>query len=158
MNGNLAFSSVNGLVGLIGWGLCGLIGLIWSLRNLWLSLRSKYWNIVEGKINESYVKITQYRGKMYYPIISYTYNVDGFDYEGNKIKYGGTWRTESVANDYCMKYPVGEKVKVSFDSMNHNRSVLEPGASWRIYGAIILFLALAAMGYRALLAYLQTNQ
>jgi Protein of unknown function (DUF3592) len=157
MNGNLSIFLVNGLGGLIGYGLCGFIGLIWSLRNLWLSLRSKYWNIVEGEIKESYVKITQYRGKAYYPIISYRYNVDGLDYEGNKIKYGGMWRTESVANDYCERYRVGDKVKVSFDPMNHDRSVLEPGASWRIWGAIILFLAVAAIGYRALLTYLQTD-
>ena len=141
----------------LGWSLFALIGLIWNLRNLWLSLRSKYWNEVDCEIIESHVEITYIRGRSYHPIISYRFNVNGFDYEGNKIKYGGMWRTESVANDYCERYRVGDKVKISFDPMNHKRSVLEPGASWRIFGAIILFLALAAMGYRALLAYLQTT-
>jgi hypothetical protein len=141
----------------LGWCLVGLIGLTWNLRNFWLSLRSKYWNEVDCKIIESDVKITQLRGKLYYPIISYRYNVNGFDYEGKKIKYGGTGGTESLANDYCEKYRVGDIVKVSFDPMYHNRSVLEPGASWRIFGATILFLVVAAMGYRALLAYLQTD-
>jgi Protein of unknown function (DUF3592) len=148
---------VRGFVFFLGWGLVALTGLIWSLRNLWLALRSKYWNEVDCEIIESDVKITQLKGKSYRPMISYRYNVNGFDYEGNKIKYGATWGSESVANDYCEKYPVGKIVKVSFDPMNHNRSVLEPGASWRIFGAIILFLAIGAMGLTGVLDYLQAN-
>lgn len=141
----------------LGWSLFALIGLIWNLRNLWLSLRSKYWNEVDCEIIESHIETTYVRGRSYHPIISYRFNVNGIDYEGNKIKYGGTAATESTANDYCEKYRVGDIVKVSFDPMNHNRSVLEPGASWRIYGAIILFLALGAMGLEGVLDYLQAN-
>ncbi len=140
-----------------GWGLVGLAGLIWSLRNLWLSLRSKYWNEVDCEIIESYVKITQLKGRSYRPMISYRFNVNGLEYEGNKIKYGATWGTETVANDYCEKYPVGKIVKVNFDPMNHKRSVLEPGASWRIFGAILLFLAAGAFGLTGVLDYLQAN-
>jgi hypothetical protein len=81
---------IHSFVFFLGWGLVGLIGLIWNLRNLWLSLRSKYWNEVDCKIIESDVKVTQYRRKSYHPIISYRYNVNGLDYDGNKIKYGGT--------------------------------------------------------------------
>ena len=141
----------------LGWSLFALIGLIWNLRNLWLSLRSKYWNEVDCEIIESHVEITYFRGKNYHPIISYRFNVNGIDYEGNKIKYGGIGATKSAADDYCERYRVGDKVKVSFDPMNHNRSVLEPGASWRIYGAIILLLALGAMGITGVLDYLQVN-
>ena len=148
---------INSLVFFLGWGLFGLIGLIWNLRNLWLSLRSKYWNEVDCKIIESDVKVTQYRGKSYHPIISYRYNVNGLDYDGNKIKYGGTGATESVTNDYCERYRVGDIVKVSFDPMDHHRSVLEPGPSWRIFGAIILFLAVGAWGLTGILDYLQAN-
>jgi hypothetical protein len=148
---------IHSFVFFLGWGLFGLIGLIWNLRNLWLSLRSKYWNEVDCKIIESDVKVTQYRGKSYHPIISYRYNVNGLDFEGNKIKYGGTGATESVANDYCERYRVGDIVKVSFDPMDHHRSVLEPGTSWRIFGAIILFLAVGAWGLTGILDYLQAN-
>lgn len=90
-------------------------------------------------------------------MISYRFNVNGLEYEGNKIKYGATWGTETVANDYCEKYPVGKIVKVNFDPMNHKRSVLEPGASWRIFGAILLFLAAGAFGLTGVLDYLQAN-
>jgi hypothetical protein len=148
---------IRAFVFFLGWGLVGLTGLIWSLRNLWLALRSKYWNEVDCEIIESDVKTIQLKGKSYRPVISYRYNVNGFDYEGNKIKYGATWGTESVANDYCEKYPAGKIVKVSFDPMNHHRSVLEPGASWRTFGAIILFLAAGAWGLTGILDYLQAN-
>ena len=148
---------IRGFVFFLGWGLVGLTGLIWSLRNLWLALQSKYWNEVDCEIIESDVKITQLKGKSYRPMISYRYNVNGFDYEGNKIKYGATWGSESVANNYCEKYPVGKKVKISIDPNNYGRSVLEPGASLSTIVWIILYSALAAMGYRALLAYLQAN-
>jgi hypothetical protein len=41
--------------------------------------------------------------------------------------------------------------------MDHHNSVLEPGPSWRIFGAIILFLAVGAMGLTGVLDYLQAN-
>ena len=138
--------------------LYGLVGLIWNLRNLWLALRSKYWIEVDCEIIESHVERSglQFRGvKTYYPFISYRFNVDGFDYEGKKVKYGGTGGSESLANDYCEKYPVGKIVKVSFDPMHHHRSVLEPGPSWRILGAIIVYLAVGAVGLTGVLDNLQ---
>ena len=142
---------------IIAWGLSSLMGLIWNLRNLSLSLRSKYWNEVDCEIIESSVKIVQYRIKSYYPIISYRFKVNGLDYEGNRIKYGGTGGTESVANDYCEKYPLGRIVKVSFDPMNHKRSVLEPGPSWRIFAALVLWLVLGAICVTGAWEYLEAN-
>ena len=157
MNDDVAFFLVKGLGTLIGYGLCGLIGLMWNLRNLWLSFRCKFWKIVDGEIKDSSVETRQYRFKSYYPIISYTYNVDGVVYEGSKIKYGGTGGSKSVADDYFEKYPVGKKVKVSIDPNDYSKSVLEPGASLNTIVWIIIFFGLALMGYRALLAYLQTS-
>ena len=121
---------------------------------------SKYWNEVDCEIIESCVKINKFnfKGKRtYYPFISYRFNVSGFDYEGKKIKYSDTGGSESAANAYCEKYPVGKIVKVSFDPMNHNRSVLEPGASLNIFVWIIFFLALGAMGLAGVLNYLQAS-
>jgi hypothetical protein len=120
-------------------------------------LRSKYWNEIDCEIIESDININRIGNWSYNPIISYRFNVNGFDYEGNKIKYGGTGATKSAANAYCEKYPIGKIVRVHFDPMNHNRSVLEPGHSWRIFGMIILFLLLEAWGLTGVLDMLQAN-
>jgi len=151
---------VHKFVAFLALALYGLIGLIWNLRNLWLSLRSKYWNEVDCEIIESEVKLSgfQFRNaKSYYPFVYYRFNVNGFDYEGKRIKYGGTGGSEASANNYCEKYPVGKVVKVSFDPLHHHRSVLEPGPSWRIFGAIILYVAMGAVALTGVADYLQTN-
>jgi hypothetical protein len=148
---------VKGLGRLIGYGFIGLIGLIWSLTNLWLSLRCKFWIIVDGQIKDSSTDVRQYRFKSYYPFISYTYNVNGVAYEGNRIRYGSTGGSKSVAHNYFQKYPAGKKVKISIDPNNYGRSVLEPGVSANTIVWIIIFSVLTAMGYRALLAYLQAG-
>ncbi len=160
MNGNFAFVSVKGLGGLIVYGFCGLIGLIWSLTNLWLSLRCKFWKIVDGEIKDSCTDVRQSGRslfKSYYPKVTYTYNVEGVPYEGNRIRYGSTGGSKSAAHDYFEKYPTGKKVKISIDPNNYGRSVLEPGVSLNTIVWMIIFSGLATMGYRALLAYLQTN-
>jgi len=152
--------SINGFVFFLGWGLVGLSGLIWSLINLWLSLRCKFWKIVDGEIKDSCTDARRSGRslfKSYYPIISYTYNVNGVAFEGNRIRYGSTGGSKSEAHDYFEKYPAGKKVKISIDPNNYGRSVLEPGPSWGIFGAIILFLAAGAWGLTGVLDYLQAN-
>lgn len=135
-------------------GLGGLIGFTWSSRNLWLALRSHHWNLVDCDIIESRVEErSTSRGRWYVPIISYEYKFEGLHFEGNKIRYGGTWGTESEANAYCEKYPEGSTVKVSVDPIHPERSVLVPGGTF-IYLAFIASIVSAVLGFSPLFAYL----
>jgi len=146
MNQRLAFA--------LTFGLGGLIGFIWSSRNLWLAVRSHHWNLVDCDIMESRVEIRKDRyGRSYIPIISYEYKFEGLHFEGNKIRYGGTWGTKSEANAYCEKYPEGSSVKVSVDPIHPERSVLVPGGTF-IYLAFIASIVSAVLGLSPLLAYM----
>jgi Protein of unknown function (DUF3592) len=133
-------------------GLGGLIGLIWYIRTLWLAIRSKNWDRVNCEITES--RITIYPYTWYYPIISYKYTIDGLHYTGKRIQFGGIWHSYSNANDYCESYIKGEIYQVSVDPNDLRRSVLEPGASWRLYSNIIGCIALIASSVIWLLVYL----
>jgi len=132
----------------------GLIGFIWSSRNLWLAVLSRRWNLVDCDIIESRVEIIWGRIRAYVPIISYKYTFDGLHYEGNKIRYGGTWETESGSRDFCEKYSLGGIAKVSVDPIHPERSVLMPGASLLSYLSVIGSIVSAAIGFVLLLTYL----
>ncbi len=131
----------------------GLIGFMWSSRNLWLAIRSHHWNLVECDIIESRVQIIWGRIRAYVPVISYEYTFDGLHYEGYKIRYGGTWETESGSRDYCEKYSVGSVVKVSVDPMHPERCVLVPGASLLSYLYVIGSIASEAIGFILFFTY-----
>jgi hypothetical protein len=132
----------------------GLIGFIWSSRNLWLAILSRHWNLIDCDIIESRVEIRRARIRAYVPIISYKYTFGGLHYEGYKIRYGGTWETESGSRDYCEKYPVGSIVKVSVDPIHPERSVLVPGASLLSYLYVIGSMVSAAVGSVLSFSYL----
>jgi hypothetical protein len=131
----------------------GLVGFIWSSRNLWRAILSRHWNLIDCDIIESRVEIRRARIKGYVPIISYKYTFDGLHYEGYKIRYGGTWETESGSRDYCDKYSAGSVVKVSVDPLHPERSVLVPGASSLSYLYVFGSIVSAAIGFVLLFTY-----
>jgi len=127
-------------------------GLLWSLVNLWRAIRSQDWDQIDCVITESRVEIRPLRhNTRYIPIIKYKYSVIGLPYEGNNLKYGGTWSFKSTSYAYCDKYPTGKTVKVSVDPRNPKRSVLEPGASLRSYFSVIIAIAFGVVGLTILL-------
>ena len=136
--------------------LVGLIGFIWSSRNLWLALLSRHWNLANCNVIESRVETRRGRIRYYVPIISYEYTFDGLHHAGNKIRYGGTWETESGSRDYCEKYSIGSIVKVSVDPIHPERSVLVPGASLLSYFYVIGSIVSAAIGFVLLFTYWAT--
>jgi len=140
--------------GFLLFGLGGLIGFIWSSRNLWLAIRSRHWNLFNCDIVESRVeKRSGWRITSYIPIISYKYTFDGVHYEGNTIRYGGTFGRESRSRDYCETYSAGSIVKVSVDPTHPKRSVLVPGVSLFLIWEIIFSAVIGTLGFTAIILY-----
>jgi hypothetical protein len=127
-----------------------IIGLIWSFINLWRGLQSRYWDRVDCEILESRLSLFPFK---FYPFISYQYKIDGIPCKGKRIKYGGVRQGYFRASAYCDQYIKGETYQVSVDPNNFRRSVLEPGPSPQIYGAIILCILIGLIGLNGLLTY-----
>lgn len=135
-------------------GLIGLTSFASFLRELWLAIRSRHWNLFDCDIIDCQVeKRRGWRITSFVPIISYEYTFDGVRYEGNKIRYGGTWDSESNSRDYCEKYSVGRIVKVSVDPIHPKRSVLVPGVSLFLIWEIIFSIVIGTWGFAALILY-----
>ena len=122
-------------------------GLMWSLVSFSRAIGSRKWERIDCEITESRVEIRHVKNTRYIPVIKYTYTVKGVPYQGNNLKYGGTWSFESTSYDYCDKYPVGRIAKASVDPGNPKLSVLEPGASLRSYLFIVVSIAFGAAGF-----------
>ena len=137
---------------LLFFSLASSAGLIWSVVFLWWAIRSQNWDRIDCVITESRVEIKRIKNNTrYIPIINYKYSVNGLPYQGNNLKYGGTWSFKSTSYGYCDKYPTGKTVKVSVDPSNPKRSVLEPGTSLRSYLFVIITIAFGIVGFTILL-------
>ncbi len=145
MDQNLVFSLASALI--------GLIGLVWSLRNLYRGIQSRNWDLIDCEITDSEVEMIPLRARLYIPRISYKYSIGGIQYEGSRLRYGATWRTESIANGYCEEYYTGKITKVSVNPNYYGRSVLQPGTTFQLYLTIIVWIVLGAIGVNFLLAY-----
>lgn len=128
-----------------------IFGGLLSFADIWLLDRysegqdSKDWPTVIGTIEESYIKeTTDSEGNTtYYLVIEYSYSIDDVDYINSAI---GTWGASSewghgdpwMIDDYLEKYPEGAEIKIYYNPVEYQDSVLEPGVSWMLY--FLLFL------------------
>ncbi len=85
-----------------------------ALRNLWLGIRSQYWDRVDCEIIESRLSLSIKP----YPVISYQYKIDGIPCKGKRIKYGGVRQGYFRAGAYCDQYVKGETYQVSVHPNN----------------------------------------
>jgi len=98
---------------------------------------SNNWPSVEGEIVSSSIGTRKGgEGGIYYePLITYSYNVEGRDYQGNRVfighdlayDFGKKWTEEKVSN-----YPIGTNMAVYYDPDSPELAVLEPGMNPQI--------------------------
>jgi len=128
-----------------------IVGGLLSYADIWLldryneSQDSKNWPTAIGTIEESYIEeTTDSEGNTtYYLVIEYSYSIDDVDYINSAI---GTWGASSewghgdpwMIDDYLEKYPEGAEIKIYYNPVEYQDSVLEPGVSWMLY--FLLFL------------------
>lgn len=125
---------------LLGWG-C-LMFFVYSTPFYPEAIASYKWQSVDGEIVTSKIgtKGTTTSGVSSYPIIEYSYSVDGQEYKNNRFKIGIQSVSESgphAYEDMIKKYHLQKIVKVYYSARKPENAVLEPGINMRIYGFTI---------------------
>ncbi len=132
---NLSQMQINGLILLV----VSLPLLAWSLWNLHLSVRSKTWPKVKGKILE--VPITK---RPY--ILKYQYMVGGKTYEHTRIFFTNSIEWERRAKSMRKIYKEGQAVEVFYDFNNYKRAVLQPGRKDGLITSILFLTVFILIG------------
>lgn len=107
-----------------------------GVRTVFQARESGNWPSVPGIIRSSTVTSqSSSDGTTYKPEVTYSYTVDGTEYQGDLIAYGlkGSSSDRSFAQYYDKKYPEGATVPVAYDPARPQTSVLEPGVSKRAF-------------------------
>lgn len=111
---------------------------------------SAAWPSVDGVVERS--EVTTHRGHekqtMYSPEVAYRYNVDGKDFQGSMVAFGGDFSSNNSSHAYAVteQYPVGKEVSVYYEPDAPGHAVLEPGVTWKSYLAFGIGLAFLAAG------------
>jgi hypothetical protein len=105
-----------------------------GIKRISLASASSSWPTAKGKIVESLVKqhrdtTTTKNEYSYFPIVSYTYEVNGQMHNGSEVRYGKykSYAKEHDARFVISPYPVGKEVTVSYQPDDPTVCVLEPG-------------------------------
>jgi hypothetical protein len=116
------------------------IGAVMVL-NLIRGRRSRHWPIVPGVVLDSQVNsYTDDEGtRMYGVAITYRYEVDGYEFSGNRRTFGEfNSNNRGRAERIVAQYLPGSDVQVYYDPDDPTKAVLEPGTN----STSILFLLL----------------
>ncbi len=117
------------------------------------------WPNVEGKIVNVKVRtynVSKSRGvssgdnKTYYPNISYSYEVNGMQFNSERYKLGETFdsfKTKPEARAAAKKFIVDEPITVFYDPDDPSSSVLNNTYSWPVFMPIVLGLLFIGTGF-----------
>lgn len=138
-------------------GLLVLGGLLFAVGVLLLAMawQSKFWPVVEGRIEKNYVvsdvvrvghSVTQ--GRVYNIEMLYAYVVDGITYRAKRYSIGSgntaegpfTKRAEAQAWLKQSPFQVNQAIKVYVDPKNPENTVIRTGIVWSTWVPIILSL------------------
>lgn len=146
----------------VGFGVALLFG--WSGVKVFLSYQhtkqklgdSQFWQEGEGVVGAAEVERIVRRDEdsriiTYLPRVTYTYTVEGSEFRGDQIGFGKfEFSTAKNAEALVDKYPVGRKVKVFYNPLDPQESVLERNiyrsSSYLISGIILILVMLVMIG------------
>lgn len=124
----------------------GIAGLYFGVKAISKAKESLDWPAVKGKIISSSVERStrrestrrskgRSRTRIYYHAnISYEYSVDGKDYEGSQVRFGGTSSQNSGrVNSIVKEFPAGKEISVYYEPENPSESILIKGVNPRLY-------------------------
>lgn len=119
-----------------------LIGLITGVVSIGASIYFVFVRFGECRSAEASVKWPSAPGQItvssaqkfglwrpaFLPVVEYAFHANGYDQTAKRITYRVlASRDEREAQTFVKKYPVGARVKVTYDPVNPQDSVLEPG-------------------------------
>ena len=128
--------------------------LVWALFTYAFQkadARARKWPTVPGRIATSGIR--EYHASdshenapvrtFYRPDVTYSYDVGGVRYTGDKVPVAGTVgaSTDALARRTADKYPTGKVIEVHYNPDNPSESVLDP----RVRGLWLLWIVPAAM-------------
>lgn len=117
-----------------------LVALIaWSVRVS--ARRSTSWPTVEGVVTGGRIVRQGEGGAGGLPTVRYTYQVNGTNYEADRIAMDGFLMSAWNAEEIVSRYPVGAVVRVYHHPKKISFSLLEPGAR----GGTLFLLAVAGV-------------
>ncbi len=127
----------------------GVALLVYVSKELRMSRRSVEWPQAQGKVRSA--KIVKSRGEEggtnYSAEIKYAYEVDGVEYESDRVHFGGGSSSQQVATDMVFKYRIGHDVSVYYDPDDPSIAVLD--RKMTVLGnitAVIIGVAFTGMG------------
>ena len=130
-----------------------VIGLVAVGVGVWLlikSIRAEHWPVTDGIIQSSEMKSHQGSkgGTTYSAEVTYTYQVAGTGYTGNKVSIGQMSSSSEYAQGILNRYPVGKKVSVHYLPGDPSDAVLETGihgGTWICLGVGTVFTLFGIM-------------
>ncbi|MEQ1829414.1 MAG: DUF3592 domain-containing protein [Pirellula sp.] len=129
--------------------------LLSASREFMESLEALSWPTAVGKVTRSELKTETQKFRtrssdgirrsatedIFTPMIDYTFEVDGKEFQGTRLTSvrGGTLGDRASVEERLRKYPIGKSVTVSYNPIDPEQCLLEPG-SW---GGFLLLFALS---------------
>ena len=128
----------------------GFIGFFY--RELLKSIASRRWQKVPGQVLSCEVELrSTNRKNLYVPHVSYSYNLNGKQYQSQSFTFLGTsggaggsgfaWQVEERVEPF----PPGSTVTVYVNPNDPSDAVLIPGVHWSQYAGLI-FISLLCLG------------
>ncbi len=115
----------------------GLLGYNWSQQHK--AWESRQWPTVQGQvISTGMAESSDDNGVAYAPIVRYTYEVDGVEYQSSRIAFGPTEYTSSRRKvaQVLARYPEGSAVTVHYNPNDPHEAVLET----QVQGSLVFTL------------------
>jgi hypothetical protein len=130
----------NEYIGMLAFGLFGLLFASIILRTGYQQYRSQHWPHTPGKVTESGVNFNSLR-KTYSLAVRYTYVVEGRRYVSDRFDfYNHSYTSSRAARAKLSPYTVGSTILVYYDPHNFQKAVLNrqvPVTLYLIYGLMI---------------------
>jgi hypothetical protein len=149
-SGKMNFMSKGcGLVGMLLFlGIFVTIGIglsLWGWTILQQAQVSQNWPTTSGEVTYSQVRESSDEdGTSYFADVTYGYVANDRRYTSDNVSFGQYGGTYKHASGIVERYPVGQRVTVSYNPEEPQTAVLEPGATWSSY--MILFMGFMFAG------------
>ncbi|MDZ4159231.1 MAG: DUF3592 domain-containing protein [Anaerolineaceae bacterium] len=146
------------LIPLLLGGIFGLMGVIFAIVG-WRARKkakiSQTWPTTQGTVlsatmveSKSYDHERSIPRTIFKPVVEYSYQVSGVEFNGNRIAFGATSYNYTKAKEILSRYPAGGAVTVHYNPEDASDAALETksfgGTAFLVVG--LVFLAIGVVG------------